>query len=170
MKKIFYLSLFLFIFNSYSFAKAGDVFFIDINKIVNDSNVGSNLNKSLENKLKKELKKFSVIEENLKKEEKLIKSQSNILSKEELNDKIKDYRVKLTDYNKNKQNFQAGIAEEKIKSTNKLLKKLNDILTKYANENSISMIIQKDKIVIGKKELDITEKILKIFDNQVKKL
>ena len=47
---------------------------------------------------------------------------------------------------------------------------LNKILASYASEKSISLIVQKKNILIGKSELDITKDILKIFNDQVKSI
>ena len=43
-------------------------------------------------------------------------------------------------------------------------------MTKYASDNSISIVIQKKNIIIGKAELDITNKILDEFNSQVKSI
>jgi len=50
-----------------------------------------------------------------------------------------------------------------------MVKNLNEILSKYSNDNDISLIIQKKYIVIAKSGLDITEKVLEIFNKEVKK-
>ena len=55
-------------------------------------------------------------------------------------------------------------------STNKMVNQINKILTQYASENSISLIIQKKNIIIGKTELDITPQILKEFNSKVKSI
>ena len=57
-----------------------------------------------------------------------------------------------------------------IMKINKLLQQLNSILSSYAVENSIDLIIKKKDIIIGKSSLDITEDIMKIFNNKVKQL
>ena len=60
--------------------------------------------------------------------------------------------------------------KEKNKLNNKLLDLLNPILTTYSKENSISIIIEKRNIIIGKTDLDITEEIVNILDKKIKKL
>ena len=50
-----------------------------------------------------------------------------------------------------------------------MVSNLNKILGQYANENSISLIIQKN-IVIGKSDMDITKQILEIFNKEVKEV
>ena len=60
--------------------------------------------------------------------------------------------------------------KEKNKLNNKLLDLLNPILTTYSKENSISIIIEKRNIIIGKTDLDITEEIVNILNKKIKKL
>ena len=50
------------------------------------------------------------------------------------------------------------------------VQQLNSILSSYTVENSIDLIIKKKDIIIGKSSLDITEDIMKIFNNKVKQL
>ena len=50
----------------------------------------------------------------------------------------------------------------KVDNTNKLLMQINPILSKFSNENEISIILKKKDLIIGKTELDITEEIIKI--------
>ena len=47
---------------------------------------------------------------------------------------------------------------------------LQPILSEYANKNSISILIQKKNIIIGKTELDITKDILKILNQNHQKI
>ena len=56
----------------------------------------------------------------------------------------------------------------KIVSTNKLLKKINPILTKFSNDNKIAIILQKKDLIIGKTELDITSEIINNINKEVK--
>ena len=55
-------------------------------------------------------------------------------------------------------------------TTQVILKLLNPILTKYVDENNIKIVIEKKNILVGIKTLDITENILKIFNEETKNL
>ena len=57
-----------------------------------------------------------------------------------------------------------------MKGTNIILNNLKPILSEYLKENSISIVLQKQNVIIGKKELDITEDIIKILDEKIKKI
>ena len=60
------------------------------------------------------------------------------------------------------------MTKENLETTNKMVSEINKILTQYASDNSISLVIQKKHIIIGKSDLDITDKILKEFNNKIK--
>ena len=104
----------------------------------------------------------------IEKKEEEIKNQKNILSEEELNKKLIELRKAINDHNSKKRNIDIKFRDQKIKNTNTLVQNLNKILAKYAEENSISFILQKKNIVIGKTDLDITNQIMEIFNKEVK--
>jgi len=75
------------------------------------------------------------------------------------------------DVAKYKKKRNTDIKETSIKGVNgtkKFLSIMSPILAKYAVENNISIILDKKNIIIGKTELDITDKILKLIDEKIK--
>ena len=56
----------------------------------------------------------------------------------------------------------------KIDNTNNLLKLINPILVKFSNDKEIAIILQKKDLVIAKKELEITDEIIKIVNKNIK--
>jgi len=57
-----------------------------------------------------------------------------------------------------------------MEASNKLIIKLSPILKDYAEQNSISLILQKKNIVMGKKEIEITAEILSIANKEIKQI
>ena len=51
-----------------------------------------------------------------------------------------------------------------------MLQNLNKILANYAEKKSISIIIQKKNIVMGKTEHDITQEVFQIFNKEVRSI
>ena len=47
---------------------------------------------------------------------------------------------------------------------------LNPLITSYLKKESIQILLQKDKIIFGADNLDITEEILKLFNEKHKKI
>tara|TARA_Y100000741_G_scaffold360253_1_gene342201 strand:+ start:177 stop:596 length:420 start_codon:yes stop_codon:yes gene_type:complete len=137
---------------------------------MNESIVG----KSLTVKLKKEndtnINFFKEKEKELQDKEKKLISQQNILDKSELENQFKSLQVEVNEYRNEKNKKISDLNLKKINATKKLLKAINPILSEYADKNSISIIMQKRDIVIGKTSLDKTEDILKLVDKKIKKI
>ena len=142
--------------------------FIDIDMIINQSEFGKKSYKKIDNDFKKENEKLLKIEKNLVSKEKEILNQKNILSEEELNNKVIDLKKEINDFQKKKRLINEKFNKMRFDKTNEIIQSLNNILSKYADENDISMIIQKKFIVIAKSGLDITNEVLKIFNKENK--
>jgi len=168
-KKIFLPVFFLLLFfNDISFSNNSDIGFIDVEKIIYNSSTGKKFFTNLDNEIKKKGSQFKDIEIKFKKEENEILKKRNIISKEEFNKNIGDLKKKISNHNKSKREFNKKITEKRLIGTNKLLNSLNKIVSTYASEKSISLILQKKNIIVGKAELDITDEILKIFNDKIK--
>ena len=167
---ILLLFIFLFIFIQKSVAEDLKIVFVDMDKIIATSNAGKKIQSSMDKFAKKENQKFDSIETNLKKKEQEILKQKNIISKEELDKKVKSFQTELSKLRKEKIEFNRNIIKRNQESTNKIVNEINKILTEYASNNSVSLIIQKKNIIIGKTELDITPQILKEFNSKVKSI
>ena len=174
MIKFIKLFLCLFFFNliSISTLKADNlpIVFVDVQKILNESATGKKVQKSISDKVNKNLKIFEKKEKELKDEENEIVNQKNILSKEELDNKVVKFRKEVQNFRNKKKEFDNEIKKERLKSVNKMVLRLNEILADYASEKSIGLIVQKKNIIIGKSDLDITNDILKIFNSKVKSI
>ena len=168
MKKYF-LIFFLLIYTQNLFAD-NEVIYIDINKIISTSESGKHLNSELNKINKANINEFKDIEKKLKSEEEDILKQKNILKETEFNEKVNELREKVKSYNdlKNQKNNNLKILRDN--SVNKILNILNTILSEYAANNSISLIIDKKNIIIGKTELDVTNKIMDLLNKKIKKI
>ena len=71
---------------------------------------------------------------------------------------------------KKKIKINKEIDKNKIKYTKIVLNTLNPIISKYVEENSITIVFPKKSIVIAKKNLDITTLIMDLLNNQLKKI
>ena len=170
INSILLVFIFLFIFIQKSVAEDLNIVFVDMDRIIATSNAGKKIQNSMDKFAKKENQKFDSIESNLKKKEQEILKQKNIISKEELDKKVKSFQTELSKLRKEKIEFNRSIIKRNQEATNKMVNEINKILTQYASDNSVSLIIQKKNIIIGKTELDITPQILKEFNSKVKSI
>ena len=105
-------------------------------------------------------------ENKIKKMEKEINEQQNILKKDELDKKFIELRKLISNYQNTRKKNNTYILEEKKKYSGKILQVLNPLLTNYVDINKITLVIEKKNILVGIKTLDITDKILTILDNE----
>ena len=168
MKK--YLLIFFLIFFTQSIFADDKIIYIDVNKIVSNSESGKHLNNELNKINEANINEFKNLEKKLKSEEENILKQKNILKESEFNTKVNELREKVKSYNdfKNKKNNE--LKNLRDNGAKKILNALNSILSEYASTNSISLIIDKKNIVIGKTELDVTNKIMDLLNKKIKKV
>ena len=167
MKKIIF---FLIIFCTFDQSIKAEVVYIDINSILNRSEVGKSLNDFLEKIKNKDLEKYKLIEAQLIKKEKELIAQQNILAKDEFQKKLSSLTAEVKKYRSDKKISLEELNKVKIEKTKEILKILNPIITNYVNLNSISLVIPKKNIIVGKKNLDITEQIIQLINNDINKL
>ena len=94
----------------------------------------------------------------------------NIIEKNIYNEKVDQIKVRINNYNNDRQEFKKNLDKRKLIYTNKLLENLNPIISNYVEQNSISVVLPKKMIIIGKKNLDITIPVLKILDKTIQKI
>ena len=170
MKNFFQIIIIFFFLNSYCLSQENKIVYIDMDLLISKSLAGKSINTQIKSQNKNNLEKFKKIETDIKREDEDISNKKNIISDDEykkmvsqLNNKIKNYRAMVSE-NVDKNN------KLKINATKKLIKKLNPILSDYSEKNSISIILQKRDIIIGKNSLNITDDIIKILDENVKEI
>ena len=169
MKFSFSLLIVFFLFIGGSHANES-IRFININYIVNNSDVGVSLNKIIEKKTKKIESDLKDLVKKIEDKKNKIISQKNILKKEEFDKLVRDYEKEVEIFNELKKNKQKDFDNFRVKSKKRILDLLNPIITNFLQNNSIKILLQKEKIIFGDDNLDITEKILEIFNNKHKKM
>ena len=144
--------------------------FIDLNFIMNNSVAGKSITTFIDNVSKEKNNDFKVIENEIKKDENDLISKKNIIEESIYIKKVNEIRIRINDYKLERQKFNKNLNEKKIKYKNSLLEKLNPIISNYVEQNSITVVLPKKMIIIGKKDLDITRQILEMLDKSIKKI
>ena len=163
----FNIILFILLFTSNSYAN--NVVYLDIQFLINNSNLGKVYKEELlviQNKLKSELKSK---EDLIKKKETELNNQKNILKQEEFQKKLKDLDNLIIDYRTYNNKETKKINKQKKIYSDEIIKLINPLLTTYVEKNNIKIVIEKKNVLVGIKTLDITNEILKILNNETKK-
>ena len=168
-----YTIILILIFNIFSIDKLyaeNNISYLDLDKVFAITLAGKSINEQI---LKINKKNLKIINDNKKKlieDEKLIISQKNVLEINEYNNKILKFQDNVKKFKENNFELEKKIKNQKLKATSELLNVLNPLLVKYSKDKSIPLIIQKKNIIIGKSELDITDDIIKLLNNKIKKI
>lgn len=168
--KIFYFFLLLFCsFLSNSFASE-KIVYLNMNQLIQQSEVGKYVNNELKkiNDLNK--KDLTKLENLIKSEDAKLIKQKSILKEEDFKLKLEELKLKYQSYQEKKIKKNKDLENLKVKSGNQILKVINEILGEYSSNESISLVIEKKNVVMGKTSLDITNDILELLNKKIKKI
>ena len=156
-------------FSIISISKSSEnIAYLDLDNIVKNSKAG----KSIINKLKVSkdiaLKKFEKKEKELKKVEEDINKQKNVLSKEELRNKVLDFRKEISSFRNEREKLVKDFNLKKIQEFEKFFKKITPIIGEYIEKKNIDFVLDKKNIFLANKNNDITNEIIKLIDEKIK--
>ena len=163
-KKFFLIIIFFFITNSVSVAN-DKIAFIDLEFLFDNTNIGKLISENLKKINTNNVNNIKLEEKKLINKEKEIKKTQNIISENELKLKINNLKDEVNLFNKNKKQIYKNFDIEKNKQLDSFFKKITPIIQNYMDQNSISLLLEKKNIFIGKSNIDITNEILKIINN-----
>ena len=168
--KLFFAKILLLVFFLGVSNANENIRFININYIINNSEAGKTLNKIIENKSKKIKTELNDLGKRIENKKNKIISQKNILKKEEYEKLVKTYEDEVKKFNNIRVKKNEDFNRYRINSQKKIVEALNPLITSFLKKESVQILLQKEQIVFGDKELDITEEILTIFNDKHKKI
>ena len=166
--KNYIIGIIFFLFSSFN--TYAQIVYIDVNYILNSSEVGKSLNIFIKKIRDENIISYKEIEDQFIKKEKQLLAQKNIMKKEEFNEKFTILSNEINIYKSEKKSSLNKLNKIKLDNTKKILEILNPIITNYVDKNSISLVMPKKNIIVGKKNLDITDEIVKLLNDKVQSL
>ena len=166
--KIFFLFL-IFFYPINSFADK-EIVFVNLDLVIQKSKAGMIIKKNLEKKQKKNTEYFQNKSKEFKKKEDDLLSKKNIIYEIEFKKEVNILKKEINEFQIERKKKINDLQQQRLKYISIFAKKINPILSEYSKNNSISMVIDKKNIVVGKSELDITNEILKIVDKKIEKI
>ena len=151
----------------YSENLSAEIFYIDIDKIINQTNVGKHINKEFENSKKKNNAKNLESKNQLKKREESLIAQKNILDANEFNKKLNLFRKDVNNFNQLSQKTNRELQNKLMKNKANFLKLIEPILLDYVASNNITYLLQKKYIIVGHNDLNKTADIIELVDKKI---
>ena len=170
MTKKFLVLIFFLILFSNVLAEDQKIVYLNVDKIMQQSLAGKSIKQQLKKIYDNNLENFKKNDEILRQKEKKIINQKKILSQEEFEKEISSLRSEIIKFQKEQVKARDNLNKLRVGASNKLIVELSPILKEYAEKNSISLILQKKNIVMGKKEIEITNEILSIANKKIKEI
>ncbi len=165
MKKIIFLIIFFFNFNNL-FAQE-EVFFLDVDFMLNNSKQGKIIIEKLKTLNSQNILELKKKEDELKKLESEISNKKNIISKEEQNKMIDNLKKKINLYKSLKNEKVDNFTKFKNDEIEKFFKKITPFIEEFMRKNSIKIILDKKNIFIANSNYDITNQIVEFLDTKV---
>ena len=168
LKIIKFLKTIIFIlFVSSNASAENKVVYLNLDYVLSNSNIGKNLFSKLKKEEDIKFKEFETKEINLRDEENKILASKNIISQDQLNLNIKEFRKKVEKYKKFKSDELEILKKKRNSEVITLIKQINPVIEKYMSDNSISIIIDKKNIFIADKNYDITDKLIALINKNI---
>ena len=164
MKKLIYI-IFIFIISSNTYAN--DNYYIDIDYILNNSNLGKLIVNKLNNVNKNNLTDFKQKEIELKNLEKEISNKKNVVSEKDLNIEIDDLKRKILLFREEKSKRSKDFKDLRSNELSNFLEKITPVIENFMKKNSITIIFEKKNIFIAESKYDITLPIIDLINNQI---
>ena len=132
---------------------------IDINFLIDNSIHFNEISKKISSSQIQAKETFKNIEQNLLKIKSELEDSKLILSNEEFNLKKEEYYKKVSKFEENVSNFNDHYENEIIKIKNIIFSTITELVQKYASENEIELIIEKNQYLIAAETININEVI-----------
>ena len=155
-----YLIIFFFLINSSNLYAKDDVAYIDMDFVISNTTIGKTILNKISKKDEQNIKELKLREEEIKKLEKEINQKKNILSKDQLDNEIKKFNLKLNSIKKEKDLMVKEINEIKKAGLSNFYKEVNPIIQSYMESNNINILIDINNVIAGKEEYNISKKII----------
>ena len=141
--------------------------FIDIDYVLNNSNLGKSIYLELETLNKENIEKLKAKEKILKEKEDSINKKKNISSNEQIKKDIKQLKQEFKKYKLEKEKLLENFKLKKKEKLDSFLIKINPLIQEYMEQNSIDIIFEKNQIFIGNTNKDITNDILELANKKL---
>ena len=143
---------------------------VDLNLILSDSKAAKGATKDFE-KIQKDTESEIVESDKsmLEERNKLIEQQS-VIAPEAFEVKAQDYEKKLQNYQSEKQNKLRKLENVLQTARNEILENVKPILEELSQELGVTVILEKNSVLLSATNMDITDDVIKKLNKQLPKI
>ena len=161
--------IFFFLFNNQIYAYSAEkIAYINLETVLHKTSYGKKVLKNLNIENEKNINNLKKFENELKTLETSIKKKQNIISQEQLDKEIEELKQMVKNYRNLKNDMVKKFEKQRNTSLNNFFSQINPIIQNYMNTNSISILLERKNVFIGKNNSDITDVIINEIDSNLK--
>jgi len=143
---------------------------VDLNLILSDSKAAKNATKQFEEIQKSTEDKIIASDKKMLEDRNKLIEQQSIIAPEAFELKAKDYENKLQDYQVDKQNKLRKLEGILQKARNEILENVKPILEDLSNELGVTVILEKNSVLLSANNMDITDDVIKKLNKKLPKI
>ena len=166
LKNFTIVLIFFFLNISISYSNDKTVY-LDIDYVLNNSNLGKSIYLELDDLNKKNFELLNSKEKEIKAKKDSINKKKNIVSDEVLNEEISLFNSEVEAYKLEKDKIVKNFKSKKKEKLDNFLKEINPIIQEYMKNKSIDIIFEKNQIFIGNSSKDITMDIIELVNKKL---
>jgi len=142
------------------------IVYVDIDKTVSDVDEGLEAQEKMKKEQKKRQDEIASREAEIKKMQDELEKQAKSMSKEAIEKKAAAYQQALGEYQQVVMKFNKELGEKEREFYDPIERKLRELLREMANHDGYDMILSKRAVAYGRKDLDLTDKIIQEYNKK----
>jgi outer membrane protein len=142
------------------------IVYVDFDKIVAEVDEGQNASELMKKEQQKRQADIQAMETKIKKLQDELEKQSKAFSKDALEKKAAEYQQALAEYQQIVMKFNNELSAKEREFFEPIERKVKDLLRTIAMRDGYDMILNKRSVPYGRKDLDLTDKIIQEFNKQ----
>mgnify|MGYP006063033941 FL=1 len=143
---------------------------VDLNLILSDSKAAKDATKQFETIQKNTEEEIIASDKTMLEERNKLIEQQSVIAPEAFELKAKDYEKKLQNYQSEKQNKLRNLEGVLQKARNEILENVKPILEELSKELGVTVILEKNSVLLSATNMDITENVIKKLNKELPKI
>jgi outer membrane protein len=143
--------------------------YIDLQKVMVESDKGKEAKQSLTKEAERLKKNLDGKQDELQKMKDALEKQGTTITAEARADREKQYQNKLKDYQRLANDYQTELQQKDMEVTQKMLKDLEEVIKSVGEKDKYTLIVEKSQVLFASPAIDITPKIISLFNDAAKR-
>jgi outer membrane protein len=150
---------------------ASKIAYIDLQKVMLESEKGKEAKKNLSDEFEKLKKNLVQKQDDLQKMKDALEKQGSTMTPEARAEKEKQYQSRVKDYQRLQSDYEGDLRQKDQEFSQKILKDLESIVKTLGENEKYTLILERSQagILFGSPAIDITEKVISLFNESSKR-